>query len=205
MKMMVQEETDILSGEAVLERKKIQVSSEPLYLTNRKGEDMKKIIFAVLCMFAVTTAQVFAMDLSFDRDTGIVTISGVAEKYEDLAVIITDSEVSNLSDVTETIMENHSIGFYEVNADKNGEYSLTFKLDNFEGPCNVFVSGAETTDNGRIVPPLTCLEKFNSMINKVQVKELIKQMKDLYGGKGEIYSKYFGISMVFSLPGLQIL
>lgn len=178
----------------VLDQERIQVSSEPLYLISRKGEDMKKIIFVVLCMFAVTTAQVFAMDLNFDRDTGIVTISGVAEENENLAVIITDSEVSNLGNVTERLMENHSIGFYEVNADENGEYSLSFKTD-FGGVCNVFVEGAETSDSGRITlySASTLCNNFNAMINKVQVKELVEVMQELYGGDEEVYEKYFDL------------
>lgn len=235
-------------------------------MTNRKGENVKKIIFAILCVFVASVAPAYAMDVIFDRDTQVVTINGVAEGNERLAIIITDAAVSGLENATESLMENHSIGFYEVNADEEGKYKLSFKSDSVDGVCNVFAAEKEGTKSKQIILysattlesalnklsdaassgkasvlevlndesfrktldideiynsvldkstiaealakksiynsyadvetallPVTCCMKFNAIVNKVQVKELIKEMQNVYGGDGSIYSKYFGL------------
>lgn len=227
---------------------------------------MKKIIYAFLCTFAVTATQAFAMDVAFDRDTQFVTISGNASMNEGLAVIVSDSEVSSLKNATADFVKEHSIGFYEANADENGEYTISFKSSDVDGKCNVFVSGETTQDNSQLtlyseqtltstlltfssmasqgeaailealkneelrnilgideiynlVPnkssiafelakkqeyisyasietallPVKCCTGFNAMINKVQVKELVEQMKEVYGGTEAVYTKYFGL------------
>lgn len=233
---------------------------------------MKKIIFASLCVFALTAAQAYAMDMDFDRDTNMVTISGTAQANENIAIVVTDSEMSSLEDISELLMETHSIGFYEANADGDGKYSVSFKSDEVDGMCNIFVSGEKATDKGQIklyseealkdaletlstavstgedavlealknenlretlgideiyegasdksviakelvknseynsfesletaLLPVECCEKFNTMINKVQVKELVKEMKEIYGGDNAVYTKYFGLANTDSI------
>lgn len=146
-----------------------------------------------------TTVQAYAMDASYDRDTNVVTINGTAQKNEQLAIVITDKEVGSLNGAYESLMETHGIGFYEVDANENGEYSLTVTMNNFDGPYNVFVSGSETKDNGRLEKIKTLIEKLNSMVNKVQVKELIGELQTEHGGDAAIYSKYFGLSNTDSI------
>lgn len=223
-------------------------------------------------MFVFTAGQAYAMDVDFDRDTQMVTVTGVAGKNESVAVIVTDSEVGSLENVTESSMETHSIGFYEANADGNGNYSVSFKSDEVDDLCNIFVSGAKTSDKGQIklysktsltsalatlstaaaqgedavivtlqneelrktlgideiynnvsdkssiaaelvknstyssyesletaLLPVNCCEKFNAMINKVQVKDLVREMKEVYGGTEAVYTKYFNLTNTDSI------
>ena len=154
-------------------------------------------------MLAVTTTQAYAMDVSFDRDTQTITVSGTAVENERLAIIITDSEVSNLYGVTESFMETHGIGFYEADADGDGEYSVSFKMDNEDGLYRVFVSGKDTKENAQVEVYTDvaqgCLNKFNAMVNKVQVKDLVEDLKEVYGGDEDIYDKYFGLKSTDSI------
>lgn len=235
---------------------------------------MKKIIFTFLCVFAFAATSSYAMDVKFDRDTQMVTIDGTAGANESIAVIINNSSLDGLENVTAEQMQENSIGFYEVKSGDDGKYNVTFKSDDVDGAYSVLASGEETVANSQVelyssetlttalttfstavsqgesaifealkdenlrkvlgvnelynsIPdktilakelaknqgydsyagletaliPVKCCEKFNNMINKVQVKELVREMKEAYGGKEEIYNKYFGLNNTDSIDG----
>ena len=155
-------------------------------------------MFVFLCIFAITISQAYALDATFDRDTGVVTISGTAAENEHLAIVIADAEMGDLDDATESSLEEYGIGFYEVNADDNGEYNISFVTERDDGVYNIFVSGIETFDEGTLQLQDLC-SRFNGLINKVQVYELIDDLQEEYGGDEEIYEKYFDLKKTDSI------
>lgn len=236
---------------------------------------MKKLIFAVLCVCTFAGTQAYAMDVEFDRDTQMVTVSGVAQKNESMAIVVTDSNISSLENTTEALMETHSIGFYEASAGEDGKYSVSFKADEVDDVCNIFASGTSTTDKSwiklyskttletalssltdaisegeeavivalkdeelrktlgidelynntsdkasialelvknteyasyeslkAVLLPVECCASFNEMINKVQVNELVRKMKEVYGGDEAVYAKYFGLASTDSIDNV---
>lgn len=155
-------------------------------------------MFVFLCIFAISISQVYALDATFDRNTGVVTISGNAGENEHLAIVIADAEMGDLDDATESSLEEYGVGFYEVNADDDGEYSISFVTDRDNGTYNIFVSGIETLDEGILQLQDLCT-RFNGLINKVQVYELIDDLQEEYGGDEEVYEKYFNLKKTDSI------
>jgi len=158
---------------------------------------MKKSIILAVGALLITSTQALAMNVNFNKDTNTVTVSGVATANEHLAIVVGNNTANEI----EKIDESNSIGFYEANADSEGNYSVSFKATRTEGVINVFVSGNETTDKGSVewYSESTVVNMFNTMINKIQVYELVGKMQNVYGGTSEIYSKYFNLKNTDSI------
>ena len=104
---------------------------------------MKRLICVFLCLFTISVSQAYAMDVTFDRDTHKVTISGTAKSNESIAIVITDaSELRNAA-------ASDIIGFYQVNADSEGKYNISIGATISEGTYNFFASGINTKDSAR--------------------------------------------------------
>ena len=117
---------------------------------------MKKLISVFLCLFAISVSHVYAMEATFDRDTHIVTVRGKAVRNELISILITDDKVEmtsqpfQLSDIIGA-PEDHIIGFYNINADENGDYSVLIESTQAgAGLYNFFVAGPTTKDTTQI-------------------------------------------------------